>query len=37
MFHNFAQIQEDLQVTPGMAAGVSDHCWSLDDIAQLAS
>jgi hypothetical protein len=37
MFHNFAQIQEDSQVTPGMAAGVSDHCWSLDDIAQLAS
>jgi hypothetical protein len=37
MFHNFGQIQEDLQVTPAMAAGVSNHCWSLDEIAQLAS
>jgi hypothetical protein len=37
MFYNFGQLQEDLQITPAMAAGVSNHCWSLDEIAQLGS
>jgi hypothetical protein len=36
MIYNFAQIHKDLQVTPAIAAGVSDHCWSLDEIAQMA-
>ena len=35
MHYNFARIHKTLRVTPAMAAGVSDHLWSLDDIAAL--
>jgi IS1 family transposase len=37
MHYNFARIHKTLRVTPAMEAGVSDHVWSLEDIAQLAA
>lgn len=37
MHYNFARIHKTLRVTPAMAAGISDHVWSLKDIANLAN
>ena len=37
MYYNFARIHKTLQVTPAMEAGVSDHVWSLEEIARLAN
>ena len=36
MWYNFARIPQTLRVTPAMEAGISDHVWSAEDIAQLA-
>lgn len=36
MYYNFARIHQSLKVTPAMEAGVSDHVWSLEEIAALA-
>jgi IS1 family transposase len=36
MHYNFGRIHKTLRVTPAMEAGVSDHVWSLEEIAQLA-
>jgi IS1 family transposase len=36
MFDNFARIHMSLRVTPAMAAGLSDHVWSLEEIPALA-
>ncbi len=36
LFYNFARIHKTLRVTPAMAAGVSDHVWSLEEIAQVS-
>lgn len=36
MFYNFARIHKTLRVTPAMAANVTDHVWSLEEIAALA-
>lgn len=36
MFYNFGRIHSSLKVTPAMAARVSDHIWSLEEIAELA-
>jgi len=36
MFYNFAKLHKTLRVTPAMQAGVSDHVWSLEEIAKLA-
>ncbi len=36
MFYNFARIHKTLRITPAMAAGVTDHVWSLEEIAGLA-
>ena len=36
MFYNFARIHSTLKITPAMAAGVSDHVWSVEEIANLA-
>jgi len=33
----FGRIHKTLRVTPAMEAGVSDHVWSLEEIAALAS
>lgn len=36
MYYNFGRIHKSLRITPAMAAGVSDHVWSLAEIARLA-
>ncbi len=36
MFYNFGRIHKSLRVTPAMEAKVSDHVWSLEEIAGLA-
>lgn len=36
MYYNFGRIHKTLRVTPAMEAGVSDHVWSLEEIARLA-
>lgn len=36
MFYNFGRIHKTLRVTPAMEAGVSDHVWTLEEIAKLA-
>jgi hypothetical protein len=33
MYYNFGKIHQTLRVTPAMEAGVSDHVWSLGEIA----
>ena len=35
MHYNFARIHGTLRVTPAMAAGVSSHVWSLEEIVGL--
>ena len=35
MHYNFARIHKTLRVTPAMEAGISDHVWSLEEIANL--
>jgi IS1 family transposase len=37
MHYNFARIHQTLRVTPAMEAGVSDHVWSLEEIAAMAN
>jgi IS1 family transposase len=37
MWYNFARINQALRVTPAMAAGVSDHVWSIEEIVNLLS
>jgi hypothetical protein len=34
--YNFARIHKTLRITPAMAAGLSDHVWSLEEIVQMA-
>ena len=36
MHYNFARIHKTLRVTPAMEAGVSDHVWTLEEIAAMA-
>lgn len=35
MYYNFGRIHKSLRVTPAMEAGISDHVWSLEEIAGL--
>lgn len=35
MHYNFARIHKTLRVTPAMEASISDHVWSLEEIASL--
>ena len=35
-YYNFGRIHKTLRVTPAMEAGVTDHVWSLEEIADLA-
>jgi hypothetical protein len=35
MFYNFVRIHQTLRVTPAMEAGITDHVWTLEDIANL--
>jgi hypothetical protein len=37
MHYNFARIHKTLRISPAMAAAVSDHLWSLEEIALLAA
>jgi len=37
MYYNFGRIHKSLRITPAMAAGVSDHVWSLEEIAALSN
>ena len=37
MHYNFGRIHKTLRVTPAMEAGISDHVWSLEEIAGLAN
>jgi len=32
MFYNFCRIHRTLRATPAMAAGVSDHVWSIEEM-----
>ena len=34
--YNFARIHKTLRITPALAAGLSDHVWSYEEIASLA-
>jgi IS1 family transposase len=36
VYYNFARIHQSLRVTPAMEAGISDHAWTLEEIAALA-
>lgn len=36
MYYNFGRVHQSLRVTPAMEAGISDHVWSLEEIAALA-
>jgi IS1 family transposase len=35
LYYNFARIHKTLRITPAMAAGISDHVWSLEEIVLL--
>lgn len=35
MYYNFCRIHKSLRITPAMAAGVTDHVWSIDEIIAL--
>jgi IS1 family transposase len=35
MWYNFGRIHKTLRVTPAMAAGVTDHIWTLEEVAEL--
>ena len=36
VYYNFARIHKTLRVTPAMAANLSDHVWSLEEIVMMA-
>ena len=36
MYYNFGRIHQTLRVPPAMEAGITDHVWTLAEIAQLA-
>lgn len=35
MYYNFCRVHQTLRVTPAMAAGVTDHIWSIADLVDL--
>lgn len=35
MWYNFGRIHQTLRITPAMAAGVTDHVWSLEEVIGL--
>jgi hypothetical protein len=37
MHYNFARVHKTLRVTPAMEAGVTDHVWTMEEIAGLAN
>lgn len=36
MYYNYGRVHQSLRVTPAMEAGLTDHVWSLEEIAALA-
>jgi hypothetical protein len=36
VYYNFARIHKTLRITPSIAAGLSDHVWSLEEMVQMA-
>ena len=36
MYYNFGRVHKTLRVTPAMQAGITDHVWTLEEIAALA-
>jgi len=36
MYYNFGRVHKTLRVTPAMEAAISDHVWTLEEIAQLS-
>jgi hypothetical protein len=34
--YNFARIHKTLRITPAMVAGIADHVWTYEQIAELA-
>jgi hypothetical protein len=36
VYYNYARIHKTLRITPSMAAGLSDHVWSLEEIVMMA-
>lgn len=36
MFHNFCRTQRNQPTTPGMAAGIAEHVWELEEIVMMA-
>ena len=35
MYYNFVRIHRTLRMTPAMKAGVTDHLWSVEEVAGL--
>jgi hypothetical protein len=35
LYYNFGRVHKTLRVTPAIEAGLSNHVWSLEEIAQL--
>ena len=35
MFYNFARVHQTLRITAAMAAGISDHVWSIEEMVGL--
>lgn len=35
MYYNFARVHQTLRVTPAMEAGIANHVWSVEEIAEL--
>jgi hypothetical protein len=36
-YYNFSRIHQTLRINPAMAAGLADHVWPMEEIANLAS
>ena len=36
VYYNFARIHKTLRITPAMAAGLTDHVWSVEEIILMA-
>jgi IS1 family transposase len=36
VYYNYARIHKTLRITPAMAAGLSDHVWTLEEIVMMA-
>jgi hypothetical protein len=36
MHYNFCRVHQSLRITPAMAAGITDHVWSVEEVCTLA-